>query len=1220
MSENTSKQWSTEEIIKHSDNWSLAGDVALLNTIKSFANNLLSKADILNDNVNNLLHGLDEVSLKLDICQNEFQNLKNTQFIESRVYDDDEALDSKDVDDETSTKPEDNESDISLTDEIKLLDEYYETLEISGSDSEDELEKSFVLKEKDIYEDRQLPPLIGSDEWYKNWYIKDEDDDLDSNESSEIYSGSCSDEDLPKDLFNGSQTSSELEFSNKMNDNDLIANSTVKQESTISSEDSENANSSVPQAPVSNLTFAEQLAAKLDNVISRDENVNKKPIQKQMVDPFSAGLFADEPPPLNDSDEIISEEPIVKKQLFDDEDNNSLFWQESSKPNEGIKSESNLKVNRDMLKSSQVSKGLFDSDSSDDDLFNPKTKIPANKPTILLPNKPIVPLFDEEPPSLENSQKFVEQPKKKPVGAVSIFGEKDIGDIFSKPQLHDTNVNKPNTKKDSPKEEASFPKNESSTSLFDSNKNNVNKKISSLFDDNEDDEDDIFSNTKQTKNYSLFDDDDDNVEFDYNKKKIDKKAISLFDSEDESSNNNISANENKTKKNSLFDYDDEDNLMFSNTTEKSDSKLLGKSEETKNSEDSHSNNAQVAEKEFISDVINDNNIDVDTKGIFETVPSRKTDTYDISSKKISLFDDDEDEDDPLFSSITKKSDSNLPKPQEPQQPEDTITATNPPIIEKQFVPDKMDHSDDSLEEIFAKNSSDKRENTVTEESNSARPVIGLFASSPPPDDGDWDTKSDQFSDTDDFVAYRRDENVNKARLFDDDPPDDDDDSFDGIATQTDTRMDKDISDTYANDASSDIFSDKADKNDAESRSVDAMTTTPGGLSEGFHGKANSSESNKTETSPSNPQLDIKDKDVRKPNKIADITERLNKPKPAKPIPGLKTNSPGKLKQTLNINVNALLPGLSQPKIKHLTKTQAKDSDENQTPATPEIKIADADDGKSKIADPHDGKSKIADVDDGKSKIASKTEPQKLAGFDVPDHIEILPSITKERAKNPAKRRPSTRRARQQAIRKSLIENDDLDSPDELPSATTPEGKKSDLLEVTIPEVTIPEVTMPIIENVETETVETNTNTDISKKANKLFNSESESDTDDLFKVSKKSKPKSSIKKSDEVVKKSVSESNTRVSLFDDKSDDDLFEQLGNKEKKPMKSDKKKIATKKSLFDEGSSDEDDDDELFSSRSDKRSASISKPFEKTNKPIIKKLENVETKDDPLSNLLD
>lgn len=48
------------------------------------------------DKIDSLLTNISEAGLKFELAQNEFQNLKNTQFIESRVYDDDELLDSKD--------------------------------------------------------------------------------------------------------------------------------------------------------------------------------------------------------------------------------------------------------------------------------------------------------------------------------------------------------------------------------------------------------------------------------------------------------------------------------------------------------------------------------------------------------------------------------------------------------------------------------------------------------------------------------------------------------------------------------------------------------------------------------------------------------------------------------------------------------------------------------------------------------------------------------------------------------------------------------------------------------------------------------------------------------------------------------------------------------------------------------------------------------------------
>lgn len=80
------------------------------------------------------------------------------------------------------------------------------------------------------------------------------------------------------------------------------------------------------QTPISSVNFAEQLAAKLGNVINQrlpqedDDVVNKRPIQKTTIQSnrFSAGLFSDEPPPLDDDDDDgnDSSEENVKKGLF----------------------------------------------------------------------------------------------------------------------------------------------------------------------------------------------------------------------------------------------------------------------------------------------------------------------------------------------------------------------------------------------------------------------------------------------------------------------------------------------------------------------------------------------------------------------------------------------------------------------------------------------------------------------------------------------------------------------------------------------------------------------------------------------------------------------------------------------------------------------------------------------------------------------------------------
>lgn len=53
---------------------------------------MISKSNAISDNIDDLLNNLNNVSLRLDISKNEFQSLRNVQFIESRVYEEDETL------------------------------------------------------------------------------------------------------------------------------------------------------------------------------------------------------------------------------------------------------------------------------------------------------------------------------------------------------------------------------------------------------------------------------------------------------------------------------------------------------------------------------------------------------------------------------------------------------------------------------------------------------------------------------------------------------------------------------------------------------------------------------------------------------------------------------------------------------------------------------------------------------------------------------------------------------------------------------------------------------------------------------------------------------------------------------------------------------------------------------------------------------------------------
>ncbi|XP_044260910.1 WASH complex subunit 2 isoform X2 [Tribolium madens] len=460
------RPWSMEEIIENSDNWNLAGDVALLNTLKAFADNLLTRTTEINNNLQNLTSTLSETSLQLDIAQNEFQSLRNSQFIESRVYEDDETLEA------TGEAKAEEEKEVDKTEEVRLaalkglevLEKYFDRVEVSVSDSEDDDIDlpNYVLRPKDLYIDRPLPYVIGSEEWHRTWHVglEDSSSGSETEKVSDNFSESDSESDLPiipdrTQIKDTSETSSELDLR-------------TEPKNFINSSDSEN---SVAVQAVGN--FAEELAAKLGHVIDQEyaePEVNRRPIQTK---PQYDNLFFDEPPPLDEPKGLFS----GGKGLFDDDD-------EATPPTP--KPELRQPPKKD----------LFDGDESDDEIFTKKN------PYLQKPAK--IPLFSDEPPALDD--------KKKPVGGVSIFGG---GDLFDKKLLRrqpsSDEEQEPETKGRSVNLFGSDEEESSESGLFNKIEPKVEEtpKKMSLFDDNDDlFKDDLFSSTAPKKFTSgLFDDD-----------------------------------------------------------------------------------------------------------------------------------------------------------------------------------------------------------------------------------------------------------------------------------------------------------------------------------------------------------------------------------------------------------------------------------------------------------------------------------------------------------------------------------------------------------------------------------------------------------------------------------------------------------------------------------------------------------------------------------------
>lgn len=78
------------EFKKDSDQWNLGHDAKLLQYLSTFSSNLSSKTKTLVGKIDDLSFQVSETDVRLRNTLNEFIMLANTQFIENRVYDDDE--------------------------------------------------------------------------------------------------------------------------------------------------------------------------------------------------------------------------------------------------------------------------------------------------------------------------------------------------------------------------------------------------------------------------------------------------------------------------------------------------------------------------------------------------------------------------------------------------------------------------------------------------------------------------------------------------------------------------------------------------------------------------------------------------------------------------------------------------------------------------------------------------------------------------------------------------------------------------------------------------------------------------------------------------------------------------------------------------------------------------------------------------------------------------
>uniref|UniRef100_A0A8C8BCJ5 FAM21/CAPZIP domain-containing protein n=1 Tax=Otus sunia TaxID=257818 RepID=A0A8C8BCJ5_9STRI len=174
------RPWSLEEIRKGSQSWSLASDAGLLHFLQEFSQQTISRTHEIKKQVDGLISETKATDCRLHNVFNDFLMLSNTQFIENRVYDEEveEPIPRADVGDKTEQEKTREQKEADLIPKIQeavnyglqVLDSAFEQLDIKAGNSDSEEEESnerveLILEPKDLYIDRPLPYLIGSQQF-----------------------------------------------------------------------------------------------------------------------------------------------------------------------------------------------------------------------------------------------------------------------------------------------------------------------------------------------------------------------------------------------------------------------------------------------------------------------------------------------------------------------------------------------------------------------------------------------------------------------------------------------------------------------------------------------------------------------------------------------------------------------------------------------------------------------------------------------------------------------------------------------------------------------------------------------------------------------------------------------------------------------------------------------------------------------------------------------
>ncbi|XP_045770074.1 WASH complex subunit 2 [Maniola jurtina] len=638
----------TASLRKAAPNWNLAGDKQLLEMLQKIHLKIMTKCEEANVKLDAMVDALDNASIDLQNVNNKFMALSNSQFVESRVYDDDVDVSTAENIAKVETLKVDAESEITkLKSSLQRLEQMHEPVHILDSDSSDEEDDGrIILKPKEIYSHRPLPYIIGSQAWKNKWHagLIQEESDSDSSVSKQDNIG----------IYNDEYSESEPETA----PTDKLAHRTISSSSMESELTSQpQATSEVTRQPAKPADIAAELARRLGGQPVQLPASEPVPIQTppeptttkvyRVEKPAPTTIFSDEPPPLDDYQSY-------KSDYTDDDD---IFAELHKKPNPNTNRSQN-RVTKDLFGglNDNIVDDLFgevetrDNDIGNVDYQDDKSSARGREKT---------PLFDERQKSNLVTEKPLPKQKpietkaetegavKKPVGGISLFGSnkgaESIGAAILKRNQRKSSTSDEDTSNTENKGKA--------PSIEKTNEEPVNKIIKDLF-------------SKPTKKVIKKEETKRKEEVEKvkpAKDKIDLFSDNLFDDIDDIFTTNIvtKPKDHKSQK-SIFDDDD----LFADIAIKKSEERSDKSD-TKNVFDSNDDLFSENENTLNTEVkIRNNPTNVDKNAMIakETVNDKlKSDNKSKQTASKSLFDDDSEDD--LFSDA--KTVGNVSKSQNP---------------------------------------------------------------------------------------------------------------------------------------------------------------------------------------------------------------------------------------------------------------------------------------------------------------------------------------------------------------------------------------------------------------------------------------------------------------------------------------------------------------------------------------------------------------------------